>query len=251
MIKRVISWCMSGRIDTGFMMEKLSPQLPLGLSKDEATFANYYAGKNAQILEDLKFAASGHGERIIYLYGAHGLGCSHLLQAACQYAHQQRMQSVYLPLAELHQLSPELLSGLESFALVCIDDLQHIAGMKEWEEALFHLFNHIRDAGGRMIFAANDVPQALGLTLPDLVSRLSWGIVYELQPLSDQEKLSVFSMRANKRGMHLPDEVGKYILTHYSRHMGALFAALDMLDIASLAAQRRLTIPFVKRVLEI
>jgi len=232
-------------------MEKLSPQVPLGLSKDEATFANYYAGKNTHIVEELKAAATGVGEQIIYLYGAYGLGCSHLLQATCHYAHQQKVQSVYLPLSELRQYSPDMLLGLERYPLLCVDDLHKVAGESEWEEALFHLFNRIRDAGGRMIFAANDVPQSLSLHLPDLISRLSWGLVYELLPLTNQEKLSVFSMRAHKRGIHLPDEVGKYILTHYSRHMGALFNALDMLDRATLAAQRRLTIPFVKEVLEI
>lgn len=232
-------------------MEKLSPQVPLGLSKDEATFANYYAGKNAQLLEQLKKIATPQGERIIYLYGLPGLGRSHLLQASCHFTHQQQIQSVYLPLSEMRSFSPDILAGLEACALVCMDDLQLISGMREWEEAVFHLFNRVYDNGGSMLFAANDIPQSLGLQLPDLSSRLSWGIVYELLPLSDQEKLVVFSMRANERGMHLPEEVGKYILTHYSRHMGALFAALDILDRATLAAQRRLTIPFVKDVLGI
>ena len=232
-------------------MQNLSPQVPLGLSKDEATFANYYAGKNAQILEELKKTVSGNGERIIYLYGTQGQGCSHLLQASCHFAHQQQIRSVYLPLKELRDFSPELLTGLEDYSLICIDDLQQVAGWPQWEEGLFHLFNRVYDANGRMLFAANDVPKLLNLTLPDLESRLSWGIVYQLQALTDQEKLVVLTMRADKRGMRLPDEVGKYILTHYSRHMGALFGALDMLDKATLAAQRRLTIPFVKEVLKI
>src|SRR3990167_3162086 len=94
-----------------------SPQLPLGLSKDETSFINYYPGKNQQIIEDLKKTATQQGERIIYLYGALGLGRSHLLQAACHYAHTERVQSVYLPLSELKQHSSEILTGIESFSL--------------------------------------------------------------------------------------------------------------------------------------
>lgn len=233
-------------------MHKPSAQLTLGLSlKDEATFSNFYADNNAEIIAEIKKTASGQGERVIYLCGTRGQGCSHLLQAACHYAHQHHITSVYLPLANLITLTPEVLSGLESLKLVCVDDLQVIAGHPEWEEAIFHLYNRIYDSGGRIILAANGLPKAINLSLSDLISRLSWGIVFQLHPLTDEEKLSILIMRANRRGINLSEEVARYILTHCPRHMGTLFAALDVLDKASLAAQRRLTIPFVKEILEI
>lgn len=233
------------------MQKKLS-QLPLGLSlRDEATFSNFYAGKNAEMVTELKNTASGQGERIIYLCGTRGQGCSHLLQASCHEAQQHQLTSAYLPLSSLLAISPEVLSGFETFSLVCIDDLHLAAGHPEWEEALFHFYNRIYDAGGRIVMAANDLPKSINIGLPDLVSRLSWGIVFQLHPLTDEEKLAVLTMRANHRGISLPEEVGKYILTHCPRHMGTLFAALDALDKASLAAQRRLTVPFVKEVLQI
>lgn len=233
-------------------MQKLSNQLTLGLSlRDEATFANFHAAKNAEIVAELKKTASNQGEQIIYLCGTRGQGCSHLLQAVCHYAHQQQMSSVYLPLANLVSHTPEVLNGLELLDLICLDDMHVVAGKMEWEEAIFHLFNRLHDSGKKIIFAANDLPKAIKLKLPDLISRLSWGIVFQLHPLDDAEKLSILTMRANHRGISLSEEVGKYILTHCPRHMGTLFAALDALDKASLAAQRRLTIPFVKEVLEI
>jgi len=233
-------------------MQKLSAQLTLGLSlKDEATFENFFAGKNGEVISELKKTASGKGEKIIYLCGTRGQGCSHLLQASCHDAHQHQLSSVYLPLANLLSLSPEILNGLESLALICLDDLHVIAGQMAWEEAIFHLFNRVYDAGGRMLIAAHDLPKAIHLKLADLTSRLSWGMVFQLHPLSDEEKLSALTMRANRRGISLSEEVGKYILTHCPRHMSTLFAALDALDKASLAAQRRLTIPFVKEVLQI
>jgi DnaA family protein len=91
----------------------------------------------------------------------------------------------------------------------------------------------------------------MGLIVPDLISRLTWGMVFQLQPLSDEEKLQVLIMRADCRGMTLSEEVGKFILNHCPRHMSTLFAALDALDKVSLAVQRKLTIPFVKTVLQI
>lgn len=233
-------------------MHKSASQLTLGLSlKDEATFDNFYSGRNEEIVAALKNTVIGQGERVIYLCGTRGQGCSHLLQACCHFAHQKQISSVYLPLANLMSFTPEVLSGLECLDLICIDDLHLAATHADWEEAVFHLYNRIYDSGGKIVMSANDVPRAIHLQLPDLISRLSWGIVYQLHPVTDQEKLSILTLRANRRGITLPEEVGKYILTHCPRHMGTLFAALDALDKASLAAQRRLTIPFVKEVLEI
>lgn len=227
-------------------------QLPLGLTlKDDASFNNFYVGRNGETINALKQTAQGNGERITYLCGSRGQGLSHLLQACCHEAATHHLTSVYLPLGDLMSESPEMLEGMESLNLVCLDDLHCLAESREWEEAVFHLFNRIKDAGGSIVMTGNNLPKDLPLALPDLISRLSWGVVYQLHPLSDDEKLQVLIARAQGRGIKLSEEVGKYILSHCPRHMSTLFAALDALDKASLAAQRRLTIPFVKEVLEI
>lgn len=234
-------------------MHKSLTQFALALSLgDEVTFENFDPGNNVELIDLLKQTASNKGERILYICGTRGQGCSHLLQACCHEATQHQVSSVYLPLSQLITLSPdEVLHGLELLQLICIDDIHLVAGVPGWEEAVFHLFNRVYDAGGRIVITANDLPKSLPFRLPDLISRLSWGIVYQWRPLTDNEKLRVLTMRAKQRGIHLSEEVGKYILTHCPRHMSTLFAALDALDKASLAAQRRLTIPFVKEVLEI
>lgn len=230
----------------------INNQLTLGVGlKDEATFANYFAGKNQLLIEELKKSASGLGERFIYFCGAGGDGCTHLLQASCHEANQHHLRSVYLPLSQLSDYSPDIFESLESLDLVCVDDLHRIAGKKDWEEAFFHAFNRMRDGNTRLIVTANVMPKSLGLALPDVVSRLVWGMVFQMQSLTDSEKLQVLMMRADRRGMSLSEEVGKFILTHCPRHMSTLFAALDALDKVSLAAQRKLTIPFVKTVLQI
>jgi len=226
-------------------------QLTLGIGlNDDATFANYYVGPNQQLVEELKKTSSGIGERVIYLHGLNGEGCTHLLQACCHQANQQALTSVYLPLANIKEFLPAMFEGLESLSLVCVDELQKIVGHPEWEEAFFHLYNRLHDAGSSLIVAANVQPKLLNL-LPDIVSRLTWGMVFQLQTLTDEEKIKAMIMRAGRRGMTLSEEVSKFILTHCPRHMATLFAALNALDKASLAAQRKLTIPFVKSVLQI
>jgi DnaA-homolog protein len=234
------------------MKNNIPNQLTLGVGlKDEATFANFYAGRNHLVVTMLKAAAKAQGERVIYFYGTGGDGRTHLLQACCHEAHQHHLRTVYLPLNELIGLSPPIFDGLESLDLICVDDIHQIAGRFEWEEAFFHAYNRIRDAGKYLIVTANAPPKALNFSLQDVISRLVWGIGYELQPLTDEEKLQVLIMRADRRGMTLFEEVGKYILSHCPRHMTTLFAALETLDKASLAAQRKLTLPFVKSILKI
>lgn len=233
------------------MMKHLS-QLTLGVHlHDEATFRNFYPGKNERIVEALKLASEGHGERMLYLSGRVGQGCSHLLQACCHHAHQRGHSSVYLPLRNIKHLSPDILNGIETLDLICLDDLDAIASDLKWEEAIFHLYNRIQEMGSTLIIAAHHDPKALNMSLPDLLSRLIWIVMYSLKPLSDGEKLMVLKKRAENRGINMTDEVGKFILNHCPRHMSILIAALKQLDEASLAAHRRLTIPFVKEVLQL
>lgn len=233
-------------------MKNTITQLTLGVGlKDEATFANFYAPNNQLLISELKKAASGKGEHVIYICGMSGEGCTHLLQASCHESNQYDMRSVYLPLENLTDFSPSILEGLETLDVICIDDLHKIAGQPNWEEAFFHAYNRILETGARLIVTANRMPKALGITLPDVVSRLDWGMVFQLEPLNDQEKLNVLIMRAERRGMTLSEDVGKFILNHCPRHLSTLFAALDVLDKVSLAAQRKLTIPFVKAALQL
>ncbi len=228
-------------------------QLPLGVRlRDDATFANYYPGANAAALgyvERLCEADAGWTDSLIYLWGAAGVGRSHLLQAACLRFEQRDEASVYLPLAEVADYGPELLDNLEQCELVCLDDLEAVAGRADWEEALFHLFNRLRDAGKRLLLAAATSPRELGVQLPDLQSRLTLALVFQLQELADEDKLRALQLRASRRGLQMPDEVGRFILTRGARSMSALFELLEQLDQASLQAQRKLTIPFLKETL--
>lgn len=226
----------------------MSIQLPLHIGlRDSATFANFYPADNAQILAQCRQCAQLEGEHFIFIHGATGSGKSHLLQAACHAASESGQPVVYLPLRQRAQFSVEMLEGLEHMALLCIDDLDAIAGEREWEEAIFHLYNRVRDAGTRLIVAANNHPMAIAIQLPDLQSRLVWGLVFILKSLDDEQLTAALQLRARGRGLDLPAEVVAYLLKRCARDMNSLFDLLEKLDRESLAAQRKLTIPFVRQ----
>lgn len=228
----------------------MSRQLPLGLQlQASARFSNFLAGPNEELLGQLMQTASGTGEPFFLLWGAAGSGKSHLLQAGCHLAADQGRTAAYVSLKDNADLSPELLEGWESYQLVCVDDIHLIAGNQRWEEALFNLYNRIREQRGSLIVSSISMPAGHAFRLPDLVSRLGWGLVYQLNPLNDEQRLAALQQRARQRGCEMPVETGRYLLRRLPRDMPALFALLDKLDQASLAAQRKLTVPFVKSVL--
>lgn len=235
----------------------MSHQLSLNLRlKDGSSFSNFFPGPNREALERLRAAVVAAAtrekasEQTMFLWGADGSGKTHLLQAACRLAQELGKTPVYVPLAEAGALAPSLLEGAEQAALVCLDDVERIAGRPEWEAALFSLIERLRAVGGVLITAAGAPPGRLGLQLPDLTSRLAWGAVYALPPLSDAEKLEAVRLRARNRGFDMPEDVVHYILSRYPRDLHSLFDLLDRIDRASLVQQRRVTIPFLRRLEE-
>ena len=223
----------------------LAVQLP-----DDETFASFYPGDNAQLITALKNAAIGQGDDLLYFWGQEGSGRSHLLHAACAELDGEQDAAGYISL-ELHsQMSPHMLDGMEHLALVCLDNLEAIAGVAAWEQAVFNFFNRRFERGlGSLVVSAINAPRHLGLSLPDLASRLDWGVAYQLKPLDDEGKLSALQLRSELRGFKLPIDVGRFLLNRLSRDMSTLLAALDLLDNASFQAKRKISIPFAKEVL--
>ncbi|MEP5764977.1 MAG: DnaA regulatory inactivator Hda [Halieaceae bacterium] len=217
--------------------------LPVHL-RDDATLENFLftdaLGALEQHLQQLS------AESALYLHGGAGTGRSHLLQAACHAVSDG--EALYLPLEQLGELDPaEVLAGLESLSLICLDNLDAVAGKPDWEEALFHLINRCREQGCRLVFSAAAAPRQLAVQLADLRSRLSWGMVFQLPDVTDADKLLILQFRARQRGMTLGDETAAYIMSRASRSLAELIDVLEQLDRDSMVAQRPLTIPFVKQ----
>ena len=231
-------------------MRRAPSQLPLGLGlRDDATFSNFFPGASEPLVGRLLHQFDTDGEPFLYLWGPSGVGRSHLLQAACHQASARDLRTLYLPLEELGHFPPLMLEDVERLDLLAIDDLERVVGRKRWEEALFHAFNRLRDSGKRLVIAADRPPRQLDVQLADLASRLTWGVTFHMGLPGDEERLGALQLRASLRGMQLPDEVARYILHRGPRQLGDLLRCLDVLDSASLSAQRKLTIPFVKNAL--
>ncbi|WP_417347756.1 DnaA inactivator Hda [Ferrimonas sp.] len=235
-------------------MQSNSPiqlSLPVHLPDDE-TFGSYYPAANQQLLEAIRQVAEGKGETVTYLWGQAKSGRTHLLHAACAHARELERQAFYLPLGIHASMSPAVLEGLEDLSLICLDDIDQLARNPFWEEAVFDLYNRINERGDcKLIVSASCPAGQAGFLLPDLVSRLNWGVHYQVQSLTDEEKLTALQRRAKARGLELPEDVGRFMLTRLARDLRTLFDVLDRLDKASMQAQRRLTIPFVKETLHL
>lgn len=230
----------------------MNQQLALAIQlNNEATFADFNWENNELLHQQLNTILSLKHERMLYLWGAQGCGKSHLLQACCQAMHMHD-SAIYLPLASLKEWGPECIEGMEEQTLVCIDDIDTIANDTAWEVALFHLYNRIKESeNGILIISGNQPPALLPIALPDLRSRLAWGLVIHINELSDEEKIKTLKVHAMKRGFDLPSSVCQFLLSRCSRNMHDLQQILNRLDSASLAAHRKITIPFAKHILDI
>lgn len=226
-------------------------QLPLGVQLPlSSRFETFYTGDNGVVVAELKALCRGTRQPALWLWGARGAGKTHLLQSACAHVSDSGGSAAYLPLAEAAATGPGLLAGLESLEAVLLDDLTCIAGIPEWERALFTLYNDLVENGGRLVVAASGPPAWVVFNLPDLASRMAASSVYQVRALDEADQAEALFRRAAVRGIELPPETVQFLLRRVPRDFAVLCRLLDEFDVASLAAQRRLTVPFVRGLLE-
>lgn len=242
----------------------MSRQLSLAVSlRDAACFDNYYAPAHAQardcVIAAIRRGVSGPDDTrgaanaetsaysVIYLWGNQGTGKTHLLFAGCRLATELGRTSVCLSLTD-PSLAVDSLEDIEELDLVCLDDLQAIATHGAWQLGVLGLLERVRQRQGTLIVSANSPPHDLGLGMPDLTSRLAGGLVLQLPGLDDEGKIAALKLRAGHRGIEMPDDVVRYVLKRYPRDTRSIFDLLDRVDRASLDAQRRVTIPFIRSI---
>lgn len=225
-------------------------QLPLGVRlRDRASFASFHPGSNGVAVDTLREVAASARQGVFWLAGAAASGKSHLLQAVCAAAAHER-RAAYLPLRELQGGGPEVLAGWEDTHCVCIDDVDAVLGQLAWERGLFNLHRELDERGASLVMSAAAAPRGLPFALPDFGSRCAHALLLTLAPLEEDDQRLALQRHAGVRGLELPDEVAFYLLRRAPRDMERLCALLETLDVAALAAQRRLTVPFVREVLE-
>ena len=225
----------------------MNRQLTLDVQlKDTCSFENYIVDDNPEAVASLRQMVTGEApSHLLFLWGADGSGKTHLLQAACRLKSPSGEAAVYLPMRDLVSHSPSVLEGLTHCAAVLLDDVDALAGNDQWERALLAMYEELYEHVP-IVVSARANARNVGFNLPDLVTRLGSGLVYQLSVLDDEGKQRAIKQRARARGLEMADEVIRYVLSRYSRDMHALFDLLDRLDKASLSTQRRLTIPFIQ-----
>ncbi|MCG8324654.1 MAG: DnaA regulatory inactivator Hda [Thiotrichales bacterium] len=225
-------------------------QIPLPFTQFEPLdFDLWLTGDNREVQAILEQTAAGEQTRSIYLWGEQGCGKSHLIQATCKRAAETGIAVAYLPLQLFIDKPVSILEGLGQLQLVCIDDLDNISGRDSWEQALFHLYNELNDRNAVMVMASRSSPRTAAIELADLKSRLSWGLVYQMHALADDDKRVLLKRKANTRGFNLSAEVIDYLMSHTRRDLKSLLQVLDRIDEASLSEQRKITVPFIKTLL--
>jgi DnaA-homolog protein len=227
----------------------LGPQLPLALRYPPDQRFESFIAPPAGALPALSALATKAGADWVYLSGASRTGKTHLALAVCAAAEQQGRRAAYLPLAAAAGRMRDALDALEGHGVVALDGLDAIAGVREDEVALFDFHNRARSSGLNVLYTARSIPDDIGLVLPDLRSRLQQCLRLVLDPLDDDGRRDVLRDRAQRRGLVLEDAALDWLLTRTDRDLGALVVLLDRLDRASLAAQRRITVPFLRQVL--
>ena len=216
-------------------------QLVLDLSLTQpATLENFIGSRNAELLARLRdMLDEQSNERLVYLWGAAGSGKTHLLKgfadAACRYG----LSAAYITDGMVPDLTPT--------DVVALDDVQYLEDAAQ--VALFNLYNQVREGSGVLLVSGDRAPAQLDLR-QDLVTRLGWGLVYQVHPLTDKEKVQALQTRAKARGFQLTREVTVYLLRHWQRDLPSLIAVLDALDSYSLETKRPITVPLLREILQ-
>ena len=206
----------------------------------EPTLELFIPGRNAELVERLRALAVPGGERFIYIWGAPGSGRTHLLKAAMTLLGERGAAARYVHAADA-SLSEDELEALAVDDVDRLDDAGQIA--------LFNLYNRLRERGGTLL-AAGNAPAAQLRLRPDVVTRLGWGLVYQVHALSDEEKNEALAQHASARGFRLEPEVRQYLLSRVQRDMPTLLAMLDALDRYALEAKRPITVPLLRELLD-
>lgn len=217
------------------------PFAPSGRSRLDA----FYPGPNREVLAAVRELSERAAPAMLYLHGPPEAGKSHLLQGAASLSRARQHLTAYLPLGDAAMRS-EWLPQLNVSGLLCIDDVDRVAGDRAWERHLFDLYERSRHAGGRLVFAASSPPAAAGFTLADLASRLGGQPVYRVRALSEAERATALTWEARRRGLEITPATVQWLMRRVPRGATALFELLDQVDRAALQENRRVTIPFLR-----
>jgi DnaA family protein len=224
-------------------------QLPLALQLESfARFGTFVAADGDEAAKrHVRAVADGTQRAALWLHGESGTGKTHLLQAACQAGSEAGLRVMYVPLRSV--VSDDLLAGLEHIDLLALDDIDVVAGRPRWETRLFSLFDESLGRQSTLLAGASRPPLEAGFMLPDLASRAAAMVVYRLESLDEAGCQQALMAHAAGRGLQLDETAARFLLHRVRRDMPEICRWLQRIDQAALAAQTRLTIPLIRRIL--
>ena len=223
-------------------------QIPLDVSLSEyMTFETFYLGPNKSVVDSLR----DEKNQLIWLAGLEGFGTTHLLHAFLNSHEHENKKVLYLPMSESQDFTPDILDNLAQYDLVAIDDIENIIGDMTWEEQLLKFYEDSYSTRNKILITANDTPKGLNFLLPDLSSRFNLALIERLRPMNEDEMIKAILIHSKARGVDLPEDSAKYLINRVPRDVSVLIDMIKLLDYESLSMQRKLTIPFIKTVLDI
>ena len=207
------------------------------------TLDNFVAGRNAELIARLRgLADARHDERFIYMWGAPASGRTHLLHATLSLLASAGARTAFIECGgdARFERNPSALDAIAA------DDVERLSD--DGQLALFNLYNALRESGATLLVAGNVAPMQLPLR-SEVVTRLGWGLVYEVHGLGDAEKANALAAHAAARGFALHADLAQYLLTRVRRDMPTLLAIVDELDRYSMESKRPVTMPLLRELL--
>ena len=216
-------------------------QIPLAIAfETERSFDSFVVGANGMAVAHLQSLHAGSAP--VYLWGPSGSGKTHLLQALARQFQHQGGQVGWFSAGE-----PAPWALDERRALIVFDDCDSFD--PDQQQAAFAFFVDATTRGIPVAAAGRVPPVDLPLR-DDLRSRLGWGHVLAITPLSEAESRAALRREADRRGLFLSDDVMDYLLTRFARDLKHLMTLLDRLDEFALANKRAVTVPLLKQMIE-
>lgn len=235
-------------------------QLSLGLGlSNKMTLNNFINTENKTITEYINnLLTAEHKENLseileknLYIYGESGSGKTHLLHGICNLANEKQLSSIYLDAKSITEKDIQNLEEIQYLEVICVDNIEHIAGKEQWEMAFFNLFNNAYMKGTSLIMASSHKPKKLNIKLPDLLSRLQWVLAFKINPLQDDDLLQALKNKCIHKGIIISEQILEFIIYRLSRNLSELSIAIEKLSGLAIANKRKVTIPFVKKILDI
>lgn len=194
---------------------------------------NFITGANLELIEHLRDWLEGSTtEKSLYIWGPPGSGKTHLLRALT------------------HDKDTMYWNGLEEIPagtrLITLDDVDSLS--EAAQVSAFNAFNQAKESGKLWIAAGQNAPAGLNVR-DDLRTRLGWGLILRLHPLSDEDKQTALLKHAGNLGIELDPAIATWLLTRHGRDLGYLLQVIEALDRYSLETQRRVTLPLLRTLL--